>query len=47
LFRLAKQVDVITFAQISMSLVPHGDCGVPLFKIGRSGFDEVKQLMGL
>jgi Asp/Glu/hydantoin racemase len=47
LFRLAKQVDVITFAQISMSLVPHGDCGVPLFKIGRSGFDEVKKLMGL
>ena len=47
LFRLAKQVDVITFAQISMSLVPHGDCGVPLFKIGRSGFDEIKKLMGL
>ncbi len=47
LFRLAKQVDVITFAQISMSLVPHGDCGVPLFKIGKSGFDEAKRLLGM
>lgn len=47
LYKLAKEVDVITFAQISMSLVPHEDPGVPIFKIGKSGFDEAKRLMGL
>lgn len=45
LYELAKEVDVITFAQISMSRVEHEDPGVPLFKIGRSGFEEAKQLM--
>lgn len=45
LMELAKEVDVITFAQISMSLVQHDDPGVPLFKIGTSGFEEVKQLI--
>lgn len=43
--QLAKQVDVITFAQISMSLVPHEDLGIPIFKIGKSGFDEAKRLL--
>ena len=42
---LAKEVDVITFAQISMSQVKHDDPGIPLFKIGTSGFEEVKHLI--
>lgn len=42
---LAKEVDVITFAQISMSQVEYEDPGVPIFKIGTSGFEEVKRLL--
>jgi len=45
LYELAKEVDVIAFAQISMSRVQHDDPGVPLFKIGASGFDAIKALM--
>ncbi len=45
LYELAKEVDVITFAQISMSQVKHDDPGVPLFKIGTSGFDAINELM--
>ena len=45
LAELAKEVDVITFAQISMSQVKHDDPGVPLFKIGTSGFDAIKELI--
>jgi Asp/Glu/hydantoin racemase len=45
LFQLAKEVDVIMFAQISMSLVPHDDPGIPVFKIGTSGFSEAKRLL--
>jgi len=45
LHKLAKEVDVISFSQISMSLVPHGDCGVPVLKIGTSGFEEAKRLL--
>lgn len=45
LAELAKEVDVITFAQISMSQVKHDDPGVPIFKIGTSGFDAIKDLM--
>ena len=45
LMELAKEVDVITFAQISMSQVKHDDPGIPLFKIGTSGFEEVKHLI--
>lgn len=45
LSELAKEVDVIAFAQISMSLLPHGDVGVPVCKIGRSGYDAIYQLM--
>lgn len=47
LYKLADQVDVVTFAQISMSLVPHKDPGKPVFKIGKSGFEEAKRLLGL
>lgn len=45
LTELAKEVDVIIFAQISMSQVKHDDPGIPLFKIGTSGFDEVKRVL--
>lgn len=45
LAELAKEVDVITFAQISMSQVQHDDPGVPVFKIGTSGFDEVANIL--
>jgi len=47
LYKLAEEVDVITFAQISMSLVPHKDCGKPIFKIGKSGFEEAKRILGI
>lgn len=45
LYKLAKEVDIITFAQISMSLLKHEDCNVPIFKIGQSGFDYAKELL--
>ncbi len=45
LFALAKEVDTITFAQISMSKLVHDDPGVPIYKIGRSGFEEAKRIM--
>ena len=45
LYKLAKEVDIITFAQISMSLLKHEACGVPIFKIGTSGFDLAKELI--
>lgn len=45
LYKLAKEVDVIAFAQISMSLLRHEAVDVPLCKIGSSGFEQIKQLM--
>lgn len=45
LYRLAKEVDCIAFAQISMSLLVHEAVDVPLFKIGPSGFDRIKAMM--
>ena len=45
LYALAKEVDAIVFAQISMSLLKHDPVDVPLFKIGASGFEEAKRLM--
>lgn len=45
LYKLAKEVDCIAFAQISMSLLKHDPVDVPLFKIGTSGFDKIKELM--
>lgn len=47
LYRLAKEVDCIAFAQISMSLLVHEAVGVPLLKIGPSGFDRIKAMMAL
>ena len=47
LYRLAKEVDTIVFAQISMSLLKHDPCDVPIIKIGESGYDYARELMGL
>lgn len=44
LYRLAKEVDVIAFAQISMSLIPHEPVKVPVYKIGESGFLRIREL---
>jgi len=45
LYKLAKEVDVIAFAQISMSLLAHDPVDIPLYKIGPSGFDQIKRMM--
>jgi len=45
LYMLAKEVDVIAFAQISMSLLKHEAVNVPLCKIGTSGFAQIKQMI--
>lgn len=45
LYDLAKEVDCIAFAQISMSLLKHEEVEVPLFKIGRSGMERIDELM--
>ncbi len=45
LYNLAKEVDVIVFAQISMSLLKHDEVGVPVFKIGTSGFEKIYNQM--
>ncbi|MBE0600757.1 MAG: aspartate/glutamate racemase family protein [Firmicutes bacterium] len=47
LYKLAKEVDVIAFAQISMSLLKHDAVQVPLYKIGTSGFTQIKALMDM
>ncbi len=45
LYKLAKEVDAVVLAQISMSLLKHDKVDTPLFKIGVSGFEEAKKLM--
>lgn len=45
LYKLAEQVDVIAFAQISMSLLKHDEVKVPIYKIGTSGFERIKAMM--
>ena len=44
---LAKEVDVIAFAQISMALIDvnENEVGVPVYKIGNSGLEKMKRLM--
>lgn len=43
--RLAGEVDVIAFAQISMSLLPFDGPGVPVYKIGDSGFARIREMI--
>jgi hypothetical protein len=45
LYELAKKVDVIAFAQISMSLIKFDPVDVPVYMIGESGFNKIKDLM--
>ncbi|HHW49551.1 MAG TPA: aspartate/glutamate racemase family protein [Clostridiaceae bacterium] len=45
LAELAGKVDAVTFAQISMSKLVLKDCGKPVFKIGKSGFDEAARIL--
>ncbi len=45
LYALQKEVDIIVFAQISISLLKHEPVSVPLFKIGNSGYEEAKRLI--
>lgn len=45
LYKLAKEVDVIAFAQISMSLLKHEEVEVPIYKIGTSGFEKIYKMM--
>lgn len=45
LYELAEQVDVIAFAQISMSLLTFEPVKVPVLKIGMSGFERIYHMM--
>ena len=45
LYRFSKEVDVIAFAQISMSLLKHDPIDIPLLKIGDSGYDKIRDLI--
>lgn len=47
LYELAETVDVIAFAQISMSLLPYDSAlvGKPVLKIGESGLQRIDELM--
>lgn len=45
LYKLAKEVDVIAFAQISMSLLKHEEVEVPIYKIGPSGFEKIYSMI--
>lgn len=42
---LAKRVDVIAFAQISMSLINVPKVDVPVYMIGQTGFDKILAMM--
>lgn len=45
LYELAKEVECIVFAQISMSLLKHEEVEVPLLKLGRTGLVRIDELM--
>jgi len=47
LYALAHEVDVIAFAQISIGLLKHDTCSVPILKIGESGYEYARKLMGI
>ena len=46
LYELVEEVDVIAFAQISMSLLKHDPVKVPVHKIGPSGLNRMKEMIG-
>ncbi|MFI3324875.1 MAG: aspartate/glutamate racemase family protein [Clostridia bacterium] len=45
LYKLAQEVDVIVFAQISMSLLKHDEVKVPICKIGETGFAKIYDMI--
>ncbi|HIT90884.1 MAG TPA: aspartate/glutamate racemase family protein, partial [Candidatus Merdenecus merdavium] len=45
LYQLAEEVDVIAFAQISMSLLKFEPVKTPVFMIGESGLEMIKAMM--
>ena len=45
LYKMTKQVDAVCFAQVSMGMLKHDPCDVPLFKIGVSGFERAAQIL--
>lgn len=45
LYKLAKDVGCVVFAQISMSRLKHEPVDVPLLKIGTSGFEKIRALI--
>ena len=45
LYKLSEEVDVIAFAQISMSLLKHDEVKVPIYKIGTSGVKKIYSMM--
>lgn len=45
LAKLAKEVDVIAFSQISMSLIDLPETEVPVYRIGEYGFQKIKEMM--
>ncbi len=45
LYKLAEEVDVIVFAQISMSLLKHDEVKVPVYKIGATGFEKIYDMI--
>jgi len=45
LVELAKKVDTIIFSQISMSLLPHDDVGIPIFKLGPLALQHAKSIL--
>lgn len=46
LLKLAKDVDAIVFAQISMSMLNQLPVDIPVCKIGTAGFEEIYKLAG-
>ncbi len=44
LYELEKRVDAIALGQISLAQVEH-KCKVPVFKVGKSGFDELSKIL--
>ena len=47
LYQLQNETDAIVFAQVSMGKVIHNPLKVPVFKIGKSGFDRAATMLGL
>ena len=45
LYRLSSEVDVIAFAQISMSMLRHDPVETPIYKIGESGLERIFDMM--